>query len=90
MIAYRYKVWIEDSKSIGLKVDLAGKYDLAGVAAWRKGFEKPGIWEVIQVGLKQASEAKEKPDAAELDILNWSLKSYMERLKGAAAKGASE
>ena len=86
---YRYKVWIEDAKSIGLKVDLAGKYDLAGVAAWRKGFEKEGIWEVIQVGLHQASEQK-KPDAMELELANWSLKSYMEKMREATAKGASE
>ena len=86
----RYKVWIEDAKSIGLKVDLVGKYGLAGVAAWRKGFEKPGIWDVIQVGLKQAPAAKEVQDAAELELLNWSLKSYMEKLKGTTAKGVSE
>jgi len=88
--SYRYKVWIEDAKSIGLKVDLVGKYGLAGVAAWRKGFEKPGIWDVIQVGLKQAPAVKEKPDAAELELVNWSLKSYMDKLKGTAVKGVSQ
>lgn len=86
---YRYKVWIEDAKSIGLKVDLAGKYELAGVAAWRKGFEKDGIWEVIRIGLNQAPAAVQ-PDAAEIELANWSLKNYLERLKGAALKGASE
>ena len=85
--SYHYKVWIEDAKSIGLKVDLVGKYGLAGVAAWRKGFEKPGIWDVIQVGLNQAPAVK---DAAELDMVNWSFKSYMEKLKGTTKKGVSE
>ncbi len=37
---YRYKVWIEEAKSIGLKVDLANKYGLAGVAAWRRALRK--------------------------------------------------
>lgn len=87
--ASKYKVWIEDAKSIGLKVDLAGKYDLAGVAAWRKGFEKDGVWERIRVGLNQAPPLK-KPDALEMELAKWSLKSYMEKMKGAAVKGASE
>lgn len=42
-----YKVWQEDAKSIGLKVDLVEKYNLAGVASWRKGFETADIWKVI-------------------------------------------
>ena len=87
--SFRYKVWIEDEKSIGLKVGLSAKYDLAGVAAWRKGFEKPGVWEVIRLGLQQAP-SREKPDAAELKLANWSLKSYMEKLRGASVKGVSE
>ena len=62
---------------------------LAGVAAWRKGFEKEGIWDVIRVGLNQAPP-QEKPDAMAMELANWSLKSYMEKLKGATAKGASE
>jgi len=87
--SYRYKVWIEDAKSLGLKVDLTKKYELAGVAAWRKGFEKPGIWEAVHLALGTTTEPPQ-PDPSELEIANWSLKSYMEKLKGAAGKGASE
>lgn len=41
------KVWVEDSKSIAAKAALVDKYKLAGIAAWRKGHEKPEIWNVI-------------------------------------------
>ncbi|MEW6623858.1 MAG: glycosyl hydrolase family 18 protein [Bacillota bacterium] len=43
-----YKIWIEDEHSMRQRIALVNKYDLAGVASWRKGFEKPHIWEVIQ------------------------------------------
>src|SRR5699024_6791911 len=43
-----YKIWVEDKKSIELKVSLVNKYNLAGVASWRKGFEKEEVWEVIK------------------------------------------
>jgi spore germination protein YaaH len=42
-----YKVWLEDVQSMKKRIDLVNKYDLAGVAAWRRGFETPDIWEVI-------------------------------------------
>ncbi|NLY42823.1 MAG: hypothetical protein GX066_02400 [Clostridiaceae bacterium] len=42
-----YKIWMEDTKSIGLKASLVHKYSLAGVASWRRGFETPDIWPVL-------------------------------------------
>jgi spore germination protein YaaH len=42
-----YKVWIEDASSMKKRVQLVKQHDLAGVAAWRRGFETPDIWEVI-------------------------------------------
>lgn len=42
-----YKIWLEDEKSIQLKASLVKKYNLAGAAAWRKGFEVPAVWDVI-------------------------------------------
>jgi spore germination protein YaaH len=42
-----YKIWMEDSKSIKLKTDIVNKYNLAGVAAWRRGFETEDIWTTI-------------------------------------------
>lgn len=43
----RYRVWQEESRSLGLKLDLAAQYGLAGIAAWRSGFETPDIWQQI-------------------------------------------
>ena len=34
-----YQIWMEDAQSIAEKVKLIPKYDLAGVAQWRLGFE---------------------------------------------------
>lgn len=42
-----YKVWIEDSESIKLKIQLANEYGLKGIASWRKGYEYKEVWEVI-------------------------------------------
>jgi spore germination protein YaaH len=46
-----YKIWLEDENSIKLRVKLANKYELAGVAAWKMGFEKPAIWSTIASAL---------------------------------------
>ena len=86
---YRYKVWIEDAKSLALKAELVNKYELAGVAAWRKGFEKEGIWSTIQLALGNAPEPV-KPDPFAAELANWSLKSLMQKSKGLDKKGASE
>lgn len=42
-----HKIWIEDSSSIELKTKLVDKYNLAGVATWRRGFETENIWDTI-------------------------------------------
>lgn len=87
---FRHRIWIEDAKSLALKVDMVAKYDLAGVAAWRKGFEKAGIWDVVIAGLRNKPPVNEKPDPGDKDVLNWSLKSIMEKLKNAAGKESSQ
>lgn len=46
-----YQIWIEDSQSIAEKVKLVSKYNLAGVSAWKLGFENRGIWQVISDNL---------------------------------------
>ena len=46
-----YQIWIEDSQSIAEKVKLGSKYNLAGVSAWKLGFENSGIWQVISDNL---------------------------------------
>jgi spore germination protein YaaH len=41
------KIWLEDENSLYYKVSLVHKYDLAGIATWRKGFETPSVWEKL-------------------------------------------
>lgn len=48
---YVYKMWIEDEKSFTKKLDLVQKYNLAGAAYWRKGFENEKIWNTIKNNL---------------------------------------
>lgn len=47
-----YKLWHEEERSIEEKVKLLEKYDLAGVAGWKIGLEKPEIWDVLNQYLK--------------------------------------
>lgn len=42
-----YKVWIEDAESLEMKLKLIQKYQLAGVSAWRLGWESEGTWDLI-------------------------------------------
>ena len=50
-----YQIWMEDAQSIAEKVKLIPKYDLAGVAQWRLGFESNDIWSTISENLQSAS-----------------------------------
>lgn len=45
------QIWLEDAQSIAEKVKLVSKYDLAGVSAWKLGFENSGIWQVVSDNL---------------------------------------
>lgn len=42
-----YKLWIEDDTSIKNRIDIVNNYNLAGISAWRKGFETNNTWNVI-------------------------------------------
>ncbi len=48
-----YQVWLEDERSIEVKLNIMQKYGIGGVASWRLGFEKPEIWDKIEVYLNQ-------------------------------------
>lgn len=48
-----YQVWLEDEDSIEAKLNIMQKYNIAGVAAWKLGFEKASIWDVIGNYLNQ-------------------------------------
>ena len=47
-----YEIWLEDAQSIAEKVKLIPKYELAGVAQWKLGFENSSIWQVISENLQ--------------------------------------
>ena len=50
-----YQLWLEDAQSIAEKVKLIPKYNLAGVAQWKLGFENSSIWQTISDNLQAAS-----------------------------------
>lgn len=42
-----YSIWLEEEESINIKMEAARQRQLAGVAAWRLGFERQDIWNII-------------------------------------------
>lgn len=53
-----YKMWLEDVTSMQKRMELVQKYNLAGAAAWRRGYELPEIWQAVQEGLGSQHNAK--------------------------------
>jgi spore germination protein YaaH len=49
----RKRVWIEDEVSMQSRIDLIHKYQLSGIASWRRGFEKTEIWKTINDALQE-------------------------------------
>ncbi len=43
------RMWLEDERSLGLKLDKIKEYGLGGVAGWRLGFEPASIWELLDL-----------------------------------------
>ncbi len=41
------RIWLEDERSLELKVQLARDYGLAGIACWKLGFDTPAVWDII-------------------------------------------
>lgn len=46
-----YMIWLEEENSLNHKISLVHKYDLMGIASWRKGYETPDIWQSIDYTL---------------------------------------
>ncbi len=42
-----YIMWLEDTTSMSYRLELVDRFELAGVAGWRRGLEKEEIWELI-------------------------------------------
>jgi spore germination protein YaaH len=47
------RIWLEDETSVKARFELVKKYNLAGVASWRRGFETPDIWTTIVSSLEK-------------------------------------
>ena len=47
LAGHTHHLWFEDPRSLSLKAALVNTYGLAGVAAWRIGFETPDAWRAI-------------------------------------------
>lgn len=43
-----YIMWLENETSMRQRLELVNNYNLAGVAAWRRGLEKPEIWDLFE------------------------------------------
>ena len=48
-----YQIWVEDTQSLGVKLNVMQNYSLGGVAAWRLGYEPAAVWELISAYLAQ-------------------------------------
>lgn len=44
---YTHVFWLEDTTTVKARIQIAKKYDLAGVAIWRLGFESADLWNSI-------------------------------------------
>ncbi|MBQ5952178.1 MAG: hypothetical protein IJL66_08530 [Lachnospiraceae bacterium] len=44
------RIWLEDVRSVKLKCKEVEEAGIAGIAAWRLGFEDPGVWPLIGDG----------------------------------------
>lgn len=42
-----YQVWLEDAASLEVKLNVMRLHELAGIASWKLGLEKPEIWDNI-------------------------------------------
>ncbi len=45
------EVWFENGEAAGKKLDLAAKYNLAGVSIWRLGYEEPAFWNKLTANI---------------------------------------
>ncbi|WP_169081627.1 glycosyl hydrolase family 18 protein [Paenibacillus sp. PL91] len=44
---YTYLFWAETEATVKARINMAKAYDLAGVAAWRLGYESSGLWTMM-------------------------------------------
>jgi spore germination protein YaaH len=44
---FTYVIWVEDQTTVTARMDIAKKYDIAGVAAWRLGYDTKELWTTV-------------------------------------------
>ncbi|UQZ81704.1 Putative sporulation-specific glycosylase YdhD [Paenibacillus konkukensis] len=44
---FQYVSWLEDQDTVKARLELAKKYNLAGVAAWRLGYDTTDLWKTM-------------------------------------------
>jgi spore germination protein YaaH len=47
------KIWIEDEESLRVKLSMVHKYNLKGIASWRRGYELESIWPMLDEELRK-------------------------------------
>ena len=46
--AARYQIWVEDARSIEVKLNVMKVKELGGVAVWRLGYGTPEVWALVE------------------------------------------
>ncbi|MNQ77670.1 putative sporulation-specific glycosylase YdhD [compost metagenome] len=44
---FTYVLWIENQATVTARMEIAKKYDIAGVAAWRLGYDSADLWQTV-------------------------------------------
>jgi spore germination protein YaaH len=44
---FKYVFWLENEDTVKARLALARKYELAGVSAWRLGYDTPALWNAM-------------------------------------------
>lgn len=55
-----FTVWLEDSESLKAKIDLIHKYKLSGMAFWRIGFQKDGLFRELDAAYSQKGKSEKR------------------------------
>lgn len=42
------QIWLENARSLKVKIDLIREYNVAGTAAWKLGLEMPEVWDLLE------------------------------------------
>lgn len=48
-----YQVWMEDTKSLQVRLNVMENYKIAGIAEWKLGFETSDVWDTINTYINQ-------------------------------------